>query len=71
MEATIVRFKVSGHVPQTGTSYDAGAVAEVPGSWAANELPRGTIEAATQADLDAYRKSLEPTDKKSAKPPKE
>jgi hypothetical protein len=59
----IVRFKAPGHVPQTGTSYDPGAVAEVPHAWAIDELGKQTIEAATAADLSAYQKPEKPEKK--------
>jgi hypothetical protein len=59
----IVRFKAPGHVPQTGTSYDPGAVAEVPHAWAIDELGKQTIEAATAADLAEFKKPEKPEKK--------
>lgn len=65
----IVRCKSHVHVPQTGTSYEPGAVAEVPDAWARNEMPLKTIEAASSADLAAYQKEqaeAEAAEKKAA-----
>jgi hypothetical protein len=64
-----VRFKAPGHVPQTGTSYDPGSVAEVPHAWAIDELGKQTIEPATAADLAEFQKPEKP--EKPEKKPKE
>lgn len=67
METVLVKFNVHSHEPTTGTSYEAGAVAEVPRAWATNEFEKKTIEMATQADLDAYNKRIADEEKAAKK----